>query len=720
MTSDTRLFRNVFDASPIGIVVENLEGQPLFVNPAFCSFLGFTEEELRNKHCVDFSPAEDAQKDWTLFQQLRAGVIDRYQLEKRYFRKDGSLVWGRLSLSVLRTDPTPLVIAMVQDITEKKSAEEARFMHTAVIESSQDAIISKNLDAIITSWNEGAQRIFGYTEAEAVGQPITILIPPELRDEENQILEKLREGGRIEHYETTRVTKSGRKFDVSLTIGPIIDSHGNVVGFSKIAQDITQRKRAEKAIRESQDRYRRIVETANEGVWLLDSQFRTTYVNRQMEKMLGYEPGEMMGRSVFDFYFPEDVEYKKQILDRRQQGVREQLEGRFRRKDGSELWTRMSATPVFRDNWEFDGALAMVSDITERRQAEDALRESEQKFRSVFREAGVGMVIVSPKGRYLAANRTFCDYLGYTEQELLETTVESITLPEDWPAFAQKLEEALVHDRGFPWLQKRCLHKSGRIVYTESSTTLIRSREGSPQYFIAHVLDITQRKKAEEALSGMTRRLIEAQEQERARVARELHDDVSQQLALLAVELDQWDQGSSHGTDLHDHIQKARRRIVEIGQDVQSLSHQLHSSKLEYLGLVAAARGFSKEIAEKNGMRVEFRENGVPHTLPNEVSLALFRILQQALHNAVEHSGAKQVEVRLWKQSNEVHLTVKDLGKGFDLSARHSTGLGLTSMRERARLVDGEVAIDSTPMGGTTIHARVPLHSEPYAEKRAV
>src|SRR5215471_11428010 len=155
-TPDTQLFRDVFNASPIGIAVENLDGQPLFVNPAFCSMLGFSEEELRGKHCVQFSPPEDAEKDWALFQQLRAGSIDHYQLEKRYFRRDGSLVWGSLSVSLLKNQPSPLVIAMVQDITAKKTAEEARFRQAAIVESSQDAIISKNLDGIIVSWNAGA------------------------------------------------------------------------------------------------------------------------------------------------------------------------------------------------------------------------------------------------------------------------------------------------------------------------------------------------------------------------------------------------------------------------------------------------------------------------------------------------------------------------------------------------------------------------------------
>src|SRR5215472_8322856 len=121
---DTQLFRDVFNASPIGIAVENLDGEPLFVNRAFCSMLGFSEEELRGKHCVDFSPPEDAEKDWALFQQLRAGSIDHYQLEKRYFRPDGSLVWGRLNVSLLNGRENPLVLAMVEDITEQKRAQE--------------------------------------------------------------------------------------------------------------------------------------------------------------------------------------------------------------------------------------------------------------------------------------------------------------------------------------------------------------------------------------------------------------------------------------------------------------------------------------------------------------------------------------------------------------------------------------------------------------------
>ena len=277
-----------------------------------------------------------------------------------------------------------------------------------------------------------------------------------------------------------------------------------------------------------------------------------------------------------------------------------------------------------------------------------------------------------------------------------------------------------MQDGGFQLLQKRCLHKSGHIVYTENSTSLIRGRDGSPQYFVVHVQDVTLRKQAEDALSELTRRLIEAQEQERTRIARELHDDVSQQLALLAVELDQWDQVSSSDPQLHGRIEKTKRRITEIGRDVQSVSHELHSSKLEYLGLVAAAKSFAKEISDANKININFKEDGVPRIFPNEVSLSLFRVLQQALHNAVEHSGATQLEVRLWERSNELHLRVKDFGKGFNVSAvMQGAGLGLTSMRERVRLVKGNITIVSKLLRGTTIHVRVPLNSYSELGKQA-
>ena len=583
-TPDIGLFRDVFNASPIGIAVETLEGQPLFVNPALCSMLGFSEEELRYKHCVDFSPPEDAQKDWALFQQLKAGSIDHYQLEKRYFRKDGSLVWGRLSISLLKSASSPLVVAMVEDITDKQKAEEARFRHAAIVESSEDAIISKNLDAVIVSWNAGAERIFGYTESEAVGQPITILIPPESCDEENQILERLRAGGRIEHYETTRITKAGKKVAVSLTISPVKDSTGKLVGFCKLAHDITERKRAEAVLRSREELLRAFIKNVPAAVAMLDRDMRYLQVSDRWCVDYSLYSSQLLGRSHYEI-FPDIPERWKQIHRRALAGESLRAEeDRWDREDGT-TWLR----------WEIR-----------------------------------------------------------------------------------------------PWQNPDGL-QGGILIFSE---------------------DITYRKHAEEALLGMSRKLIEAQERERTRIGRELHDDIGQRLALEAVELQQLYDDPLILPEVRSRLGKLQKQNSEIASDIQSLSHELHSAKLQYLGIGAAMRGFCREFGEHQKVETDFQTHDLPSPVPPDTALCLFRVLQEALHNSAKHSGVRHFEVRLWGASDEIHLTVADSGAGFDReAAMKSTGLGLTSMQERLRSVDGALSIESQPGLGTTIHARVPFTS---------
>jgi signal transduction histidine kinase len=213
----------------------------------------------------------------------------------------------------------------------------------------------------------------------------------------------------------------------------------------------------------------------------------------------------------------------------------------------------------------------------------------------------------------------------------------------------------------------------------------------------------------EEMLSGMTRKLIEAQEKERARIARELHDDINQRLAMLAVELEQLQENPSES---QSRVQELRKRTVEISNGVQALSHDLHSSKLEYLGVVAGIKSWCKEFAERQKMQIDAKYE-VRSTLPPELGLCLFRVLQEALHNATKHSEVKRIEVQFYEGSGEIHLIVRDAGTGFNVEAAlQGKGLGLTSMRERVRLVNGTIAIDSKPMGGTTIHVRVPLETQ--------
>jgi signal transduction histidine kinase len=222
-------------------------------------------------------------------------------------------------------------------------------------------------------------------------------------------------------------------------------------------------------------------------------------------------------------------------------------------------------------------------------------------------------------------------------------------------------------------------------------------------------VDITERKLAETALASVSRRLIEAQDQERIRISRELHDDIGQRLAMLVIQLQQLQDGP---LEFRGRIAELQKQTAEIAADTQSLSHELHSSKLQYLGIAAAMRSFCQEFGKQQKVEIDFRTDDLPGALPPDISLCFFRVLQEALHNSAKHSGVRHFQVRLWGTSGEIHLTVSDSGVGFDSeAAKASRGIGLLSMEERLKLLNGTSSIESQPQRGTTIHARVPFSS---------
>ena len=675
---DAQLFRDIFNTSPIGIAVENLDGQPLFVNPALCRFLSFTEEELRSKHCVDLSPKEDAEKDWALFQQLRAGAIDHYQMEKRYFRRDGSLVWGSLSISLLNSRPSPLVIAMVEDITEKKTAEEARFRHAAIIESSEDAIASGTLDGTILSWNAGAERIYGYTEAEAVGKSIAMLVPPELPDEENKILETLRTGGRIEHFETIRVTKSGKKINVSLSISPIKDSSGRIVGISGIARDITEQKRTEDKLRE----YERAVEAAEEMITVVDREYRILVANRKYATMRNMAKEEIVGRFAHEVLNKAVFEgVVKPKLDECFQGKVVRYEMKYTYPGLGERDVLVSYFPI-QGATGVEQAAGIFQDITERKRAEESLREGEERLRLAVQAGKMYAFEWDVTTDVLVRSPEYVNVLGAAEPRTLthQQVLEKIH-PDDR---AQLLAAVARHSPKNPRAETtyRVLLPGKSPVWVKSSGRAFFDGEGRMLRVIGMVADVTDQKLAEEAVSDMTRKLVEAQEQERTRIARELHDDIGQRLAILEIGLVQLQQNRPDlPSEVVNRMHDLQQQSSQISADVQTLSHDLHCSQLEYLGVVAGMKSWCKEFGERQGMQIDCTHD-VRSTLPPEIGLCLFRVLQEALHNAAKHSGVKRIEVELSENSGEIHLTIRDLGKGFDVeAARQGRGLGLTSMQ---------------------------------------
>jgi signal transduction histidine kinase len=285
--------------------------------------------------------------------------------------------------------------------------------------------------------------------------------------------------------------------------------------------------------------------------------------------------------------------------------------------------------------------------------------------------------------------------------------------PDDREAYTASAETGLTVENPAYQTSFRVVRPDGSVIWLEDAGRAYFDTKDRIVRIVGIVADVTGRKRGEEALASLPQRLIEAQEQERARIARDLHDDIGQRLAMFTIELERLQENSPDlPVEVRSGMGELQKQTSQIATDIQSLSHELHSSKLEYLGLAAAMRGFCKEFGEQQNVEIDFKVHDLPSPLSADISLCLFRVLQEALQNSAKHSGVRNVEVGLWGASGEIHLAVSDSGAGFDSEVvKENRGLGLISMEERLKLVKGTFSIESQPKRGTTIHARVPLSS---------
>ncbi|HMK23767.1 MAG TPA: ABC transporter substrate binding protein [Terriglobales bacterium] len=480
------------------------------------------------------------------------------------------------------------------------------------------------------------------------------------------------------------------------------------------------RKKVETELAIAYDRLRLAMASGKSVAWDLDVKTGRDRWFGDLQTMFGIQSNTYEG-DVADFYdrvHPEDRQRVSEAVAVARKTQHPYLaEFRVVHDDGSVRWATANGQFYPAHNGTPERMLGIAVDITERLQAETAIRESEERFRLVANTAPVMIWMSGTDKLCNYFNKPWLDFTGRAlEQELGNGWSEGVH-SEDFTQCLKTYTEAFDERESFE-MEYRLRRNDGEYRWILDIGVPRFGTDGSFAGYIGSCLDVTERRRAEEALAGIGRRLIEAHEEERTWIGRELHDDINQRLALLSVEVDRLSHEHRSDRSLSESFRRVHQHIVDIGRDVQALSHRLHSSKLEYLGLMTAAKSFCRELSDSAKVEVQFSHSALPPTIPKEVSLCLFRVLQEALQNAVKYSGVKTFRVNLYGTPNSIELTVFDNGKGFEEQEAFSRqGLGLISMRERLQMVNGVLDIRTHFGAGTTISARVPL---PTADSRAM
>lgn len=464
----------------------------------------------------------------------------------------------------------------------------------------------------------------------------------------------------------------------------------------------------------SEQLFRYLFEQVSLGIAVEDLEGKIVLANPALASMLGYHESELQGMNCSQFADGDDAGKDWALFQQLRAGAIENysLEKSYSRKGGGKVWGRLNVSLLKNGNGSSPLVFALVEDITERKLAETSLRQREADLSEAQRLAKVGSwqwdpqtdVITWSRELYLIAGRDpSLPAVSHKEHSTIYTA-------ESWERLRQAVEEAL--QTGKPYeLDLEMIRADGTRRWLIGRGEVRRDTSGNVVQLRGTVQDITERKNANDALATWGRRLIEAQEEERTRVARDLHDHISQRVALLAIQLEQLKADLPSPTvELLSQMDEIRTQTSLMAAEVQTLSHGLHSPKLEYLGLVAAMKDFCAEFSDRQKVKATFTHKDVSRTVPKEISLCLFRVLQEALQNALKHSGVRRFEVRLRGATDRIELTVSDSGMGFDpKTAMTNWGLGLVSMHERLQLVRGVLSIESQPKRGTRIHASVPL-----------
>ena len=747
------LLAMAFRLSPHPIGITELEtGRCLEINDACLEIFGFQRQEVIGRTTLMLGIWPDPEERSRLIERIKAERSVR-DVEVTMRTNPGDRRRFLISANLVKLGKKRCLLTIGNDITERKQAEaalqesEGRFR--TLVQNIPGAVYRCAADAhwTVAYISEAIEEIVGYPAKEFIGHLRTyasVIHPDDRRRVEETVWAGLQE--RRPYVIEYRVIHANGPVRWVYEKGQgVFAADGQVHFLDGAIFDITERKEAEEALqqlnatleqritersialRESKERFRAFLDNAPNLAFMKALDNRYLYVNRRFEQAFGLEQKRVVGKTDAELFLREQAA-QFHTNDRRVLETESPME--FEEEaiyaDGPHT-SIVVKFPVRDGEGRVYATGGIVTDITDRKRAEEELRRAEAFTASVLDNLPNMVFVKDAKNlRFVHLNKAGERLLGYSEQELLGKNDYEFFPPTEADFFTSKDREVLAGGRLLDIPEEPINTRNGAIRLLHTKKIPITDQEGNPLYLLGISEDITERKQVEEELlrnqealrqqqmqlQDLTSKLIMAQEQERQRIARDLHDDFSQRMAALVLDVVAIEQQPSlRAEQLSDLLRPVRERLEQLSDDIHDLAYKLHPSLLEHAGLRAAVEDHLRDLMNRTALRVSFKAHHVPEALSLDHSTGLFRVLQESLQNVVKHAKATEVSVKLSGSSRGVGLSVTDNGTGFDAqeTSAHRQGLGLINMQERLRLLGGFLQIHAKPGDGTKVCAWIPL-----------
>lgn len=693
-----KYFRDIFDNAAIGKAILSPRGQWLEVNAAFCGIVGYSREELLKMTFQEITHSEDLYAHLARNEKLLHGRIHTFQLEERYYHKEGGSVWVLLTSTLIREDdgdPKYLVSEM-QDITRTKQLERAlrdQEEHYGVaLESAETGTWELDLDTGQEVWSEHLHDLYGVSPEKVETSYDTWLsyVHPEDRERMDRSTHELIESRSPSFRNEFRIHHPERGVRWMLTKGRIFYSDANVpLRMVGTVVDISDRKRYEAEKERLANHNYALLNSTGEGIYGIDAEGHCTFINRAAAKMLGYEMDEVLGVDMHETIHHSRADgspYPKSECPiygavERNVGVRIDNDVLWR-KDGTALTVDYSSYPIIEEG-VVTGSVVTFLDVSERKEAEQALAESEERYRRVYENAAVGVVQATTDGKVIDANERFCEFLGYRRDELLSLTIEGITHPDDIDVGGWQVDALLQGEIPLYKVDKRYVRKDASVIWVHLSVSLIRTNEGAPHYFIGVVEDVTAQREAERVLQELTEsleQLVEERTRELKASNRELEAfaySVSHDLRAPLRSIDGFsrmmleeyaDRLDATSMRYLERIRTGARRMGDLINDLLELSRfSSVALKPKVVNLSEVAASVVASLREGELERVV--EFDIEEGLKAMGDPRLLRlVLENLLGNAwkfTRHSKNARIAFESETQAGDTVYVVRDNGAGF-------------------------------------------------------